>query len=157
VKYTQWMVAGALIALVAAVARPDIAHLALRAVLAVAIVSLSVHLLLATLRWVPPSPFEAAPPAHELSSPELPRDLAGLADELRSRDRYLSENVAVRLAREFAVTLWARHGLSDAALADPTTLSQHLSPTAAALVASSGATYVPRRQLEALLHELEHL
>jgi hypothetical protein len=157
VKYTQWLVAGGLIALVTAVARPDVAHLALRAVLTVAIVALAAHLLLVALQAVPPSPFEAAPPAHELSSPELPRDLAGLADELRSRDRYLSENVAVRLAREFAVTLWTRHGLTDAALADPTTLAQHLSPTAAALVASSGATYVPRRQLDALLHELEHL
>jgi hypothetical protein len=157
VRYTQVLAAGSIVAFAAALLRPDVAHLALRAILAVAVVTVGSHLARSLVRSAPPSPFQAEPPDHEISSPELPRDLAGLADELRVRGRYVSETIAARLSREFRVTLRNRRGLADATLGDERALSEHLSPMAAALVASEGRVLLPRRQLDSILDELEHL
>lgn len=156
-KPMQVVGAGSVVALAAAILRPDVAHLALRAVLAMALVVLGTQLVISLVRRVPPSPFEAAPPDFEISSPELPRDLAGLAEELRVRGRFVSETVTARLARELRITLQARRGLSNDVLADERALAQFVSPMAAALVASEGRALLPRRHLDSVLHELEHL
>jgi hypothetical protein len=157
VKYPQLVMYGSIVALAVALSRPDVAHLALRAVLALALVTLGGQLVIQLVRRNPPSPFEAAPPDFEIHSPELPRDLVGLAEELRIRGRFVSETVTARLARELRITLQSRRGLSNDVLADERALAQFVSPMAAALVASEGRALLPRRQLDSVLHELEHL
>jgi hypothetical protein len=156
-KYAQWLAAGSLVALGAALLRPDIAHLALRAVLVLALLTAGLPAIVALVRRTPPSPFEADLREYEISSPELPRDLVGLGEELRVRGRFVSETVTARLARELRITLQIRRGLSNDILADERALAQFVSPMAAALVASDGRALLPRRQLESVLHELEHL
>lgn len=156
-KHLQWLTSASLIALAVAVARPEIAHLALRAVLVAALLALGLHAIVTLVRSTPPSPFEADAEAFEISSPELPRDLVGLAEEMRARGHYVSETVTARLSRELRITLQARRGVSNEMLGDERALSQFVSPIAAALIASEGRALLPRRQLESVIHELEHL
>ena len=156
-KLGQWLAAGSLVALAAALLRPDIAHLALRAVFVLAVLTVGLPVAIELVRRTPPSPFKADGQGYEISSPELPRDLVGLGEELRVRGRFVSETATARLARELRITLQIRRGLSNDILADERALTAFVSPMAAALVASDGRALLPRRQLESVLHELEQL
>lgn len=152
----SWLSTLAFALVVIALLRPDVAHLALRALLVVLLATVGAALLGTAIRSVPPSPFRAELPDDEIPQPELPRDLVGLADELRTRGQYLSEAATARLAGEFRATLRAR-AVPEHLFGDEVALSRHVSPHAAALVASGGQVLVGRRQLDSLLHELEHL
>jgi hypothetical protein len=156
-RYTSVLTLGSAIAVIVALANPAAAHLALRGVLVITIVVVGIHLVMGVMQRVPESPFRAEPTEYELEAALLPRDLVALAAEVRAGRHTLPTGVAIRLGRLFTATLRIEHGLSTERGADAAAIEALLSPTARNLLASPGAVRLRGRDLDPLLHELEHL
>ena len=156
-RYTGVLILGSTIAVIVALVNPAAARLALRGVLMLAIVVVGIHLVAAIVQQVPESPFRAERAEYELEATLLPRDLAALAAEVRGGRRALPTGVTIRLGRLFTATLRIEHGLLTERPADAAAIEALLSPMARDLLASPGAGHLRGRDLDPLLHELEHL
>jgi hypothetical protein len=149
-------------ALLVALARPPVAHLVLQGLLVAILVALVAGIVSALLRDVEP---ERGANRLGVNPPNpLPRELAMLADELRTqrgRSREIPQSVLRQLRSAFQHRLWYRHGLSFAVESDQADISRRVSPEALAVLTSGQVERqnprIPLASLPALIQEVEQL
>lgn len=154
------------VALIVALAKPEVAHLAFQAImvaaLAVVIVTLATHL----TAGLPKSPYASGWRPVRRNRPELPREISSMIDGLGIRQRSLPISVTSRIAQLFEDRLQWRYNLSAIREADLPAIHSMLSPTAYALVTARQQLWyggrhphdgLPRQALEPLISELERL
>lgn len=163
-RATVMIVTGVTVALIAAIARPDAAHLVFQGLLVGAVVILLIELLAATLQRLPTSRWAANWRRAPRRRPPVPRAIGDLAQELRLSRRRLSVRIASLLAQQLDGKLALDHGLDTT---DPDQLEAArnlLSEHAFYLVAlrrhpdsraRAGLADIPRSWLPHLLNELE--
>ncbi len=165
-KYGIWLLIGSLVTLLVAVVKPEVAHLALQALLVIALSIVVIETVAMLLQRLPKSPYASGWRLTPKTRPDLPRDISTASEELKKRGRYLPISVASKLAQLYDEKLVWRHGLSAVRDRDLPQLQHLLSPAAYHLVTArhqawSGGRHpferIARTSLEPLLTELEHL
>lgn len=162
-----YALAGAsVVAMIVAIAKPEVAHLAFQAILVTALAVVVVTLAIRLAATLPKSPYATGWRPVRRARPELPREISSMIDGLGIRQRSLPISVTGKVAQLFEDRLSWRHGLSPIREADLPAIHSLLSPTAYALVTARQQVWMggkhpheglPRQVLEPLITELERL
>ncbi len=156
----------ATVAMIVAIAKPEVAHLAFQAILVSALAVLVVTLAARLASTLPKSPTANGWRSVRPSRPELPREISDMVDNLGLRQRALPISVTYKVAAMYEDRLRWRYGLNAIRDEDLPAIADLLSPTAYALVTARLGLWIEgrhplsgmsRQTLDPLLTELERL
>jgi len=162
----SFTIGACVIAIIVAIAKPDVAHLVVQAVFVIALALVAVIGAAAVLGPLPKGPFATGWRPVRKVRPPLPREMTALVTDLDVRSRRLPPTAVAKVANLMTQRLELRHGLSPDRDGDIAALERLLSPAAFTLVTARrritvGRTHpyelVDRRLFDPLMHELEQL
>lgn len=164
-RWPLFVVAVSIVSVGVAVIRPEVAHLALQALLAAVVVFALIAGANRVLGGLPASDRAAVWRPRGRPKPPLPHVVATVSDSLRARGRYIPAYTAMAIAEQFEARLALRHRIADIQPKHEAALRRLLSPHAYALVTSRrewgrggvALSNIPRSWLTHLLDELETL
>lgn len=161
-----FVVAGCVIAVIVAIAKPQIAHLVAQAVFIAILGLVALAVAVTILQQLPKGPFATGWRRVRRERPTLPREISSLIDDLGQSRRRLPPTAVAKLVNLLTQRLAFRFGLSPDREGDLAAIEQILSPLAYHLVTARRSSYVGRTHpyervefsaFDPLMSELEHL
>ncbi|MEO6125888.1 MAG: hypothetical protein ABIR32_19485 [Ilumatobacteraceae bacterium] len=161
-----FVVGGCAIAMIVAIAKPQVAHLVAQAVFVAVLGLVGVAVAVVTLHRLPTGPFATGWRPVRRVRPKLPRDISTLVDDLGQSRRRLPPAVVAKLVNLMTQRLALRHGLSPERDGDLAQIEQVLSPLAYDLVTARRSVHSGRAHpyervqigaFDPLMSELENL